>query len=228
MVESARVCQCVSGGAVMKLTNTVTNITKNNKGFSLLEVLVGVSIIGIISAIAVPTYVDYRNNAAKVASDTSAGNIAKAYKNCRVLNTACNNLGDLSMSCPSGATCAAGRAAGAFCAHIHKGDAGKDDFKVCVSITNAGNETRTYGGVLLNYNICHEACSETDTTKGGWAGTRAVSGAKRCDASSVVADCGASGVAGSCSSTATATKTYSCAAISANAGDCNITAGTCS
>ena len=46
------------------------NCIKSNKGFSLVEILVAVSIIGIISAIAIPAFQDYRANASKVAGDT--------------------------------------------------------------------------------------------------------------------------------------------------------------
>ena len=78
----------------MKLANTVTNITKNNKGFSLLEVLVGVSIIGIISAIAVPTYQSYQQTAAVTAAQTTLANVAKAFNNCIVLDAfaSCSDL----------------------------------------------------------------------------------------------------------------------------------------
>ena len=36
------------------------NCLKNNKGLSLVEILVAVSIIGIISAIAIPQFANYR------------------------------------------------------------------------------------------------------------------------------------------------------------------------
>ena len=64
-------------------------VLKNNKGFSLLEVLVGVSIIGIISAIAVPTFTDYRENAALTAGNTSLLNVQKAYNLCIAKNLHC-------------------------------------------------------------------------------------------------------------------------------------------
>ncbi len=63
MVKPARVCQCLSGGAIMKLTNRITNITKNNKGMSLLEILVTLGIISIVAAVAIPTYTNYTTKA---------------------------------------------------------------------------------------------------------------------------------------------------------------------
>ncbi len=216
MVKPARVCQCLSGGAVMKLTNTVTNITKNNKGFSLLEVLVGVSIIGIISAIAVPTYVDYRNNAAKVASDTSAGNIAKAYKNCRVLNTSCTNLSDLKISCPAGAICLAGSGTSGFCAHIHKGDAGKNDFKVCIQVDSSNTEIRTYGGALLPNKVCQVTCTSGSGTATTPQGT--------VDCTSDASICTIANNGATCSGT----KSNPTCVTKSNAGQCDTSSGVCS
>ena len=132
-------------------------ILKSKRGFSLIEVLVAVAIIGIISAIAVPQFVAQRENAARVAADTSATNIVKAFRQCRVLKPfgSCNTLGLIDMTCPSGATCGDEDANPKFCAHIKNGDSVNPDFAVCVSV-NGSSESRTYGGSLLqNNNICH-------------------------------------------------------------------------
>ena len=64
------------------------------------EVLIGVTIIGIISAIAIPQFTDYKNQAAKVASDTSASNIGRAFTNCLALKdfSRCNTLALIGIS----------------------------------------------------------------------------------------------------------------------------------
>ena len=203
----------------------------SNRGFSLIEVLVAVSIIGVISAIAIPQFTDQRKNAARVATQTSAGNIAKAFKNCVVLGTFadCDTLGELKITCPVGATCDSGGATPNFCAHIHKGKAADgNDFNVCVSVNNStGAEIQVWGGTLLkDDSICY--LTETDSTetptpscKKRNAGNRFVDKYKKC--TTAAADCPANVSAG----TGVCGKTYTCDVPSASAGSCIKATGFC-
>ena len=145
-------------------------ILKSKRGFSLVEVLVAVAIIGIISAIAVPQFTANRNTAARVAGDTSISNILKAFNNCLVLNSfaQCNSLGALKVNCPD---CQSVSPTGTriFCAHISKGGTATTDpdFAACVSINASGNNhviTRSYGGTLLTGGVCQvEKIASTDS-----------------------------------------------------------------
>ena len=55
------------------------NILRNNRGFTLLEILVTVGIVGVLSAIAVPAYNQYKSNANETAVKIDVGNSQKAY-----------------------------------------------------------------------------------------------------------------------------------------------------
>ena len=63
-------------------------ILKNNKGFSLMELLIVVSIMGVISAIAIPAYDKYRTNANKNGAEAEAKTIWRAINTCLANGTA--------------------------------------------------------------------------------------------------------------------------------------------
>ena len=209
------------------LCNQRMKALKSKKGFSLLEVLIAVAIIGIISAIAIPQFADQRKNAAQVASDTSASNIAKAFQNCVVLNTfgSCDSLAKLKVTCPAGSICTSGGNSPTFCADLKRGTAGQDDFNVCVSVNaNTGTINRTYGGALIGEAVCHTTATDSNPTSANCVsavGTVNVTSTKcpngNSDCSSLAVTPG-SGVCG---------KTVSCK-IPTTAGTCDNSGGTCS
>ena len=124
------------------------NVLKNNKGFSLLEVLVGVSIIGIISAIAVPTFQNYQRKARIAAGQSSLKNLVKGHVNCLVLSdyASCDgmdgnnsDLAEIDITCPE---CTVKSTATHFCAEYKV-----DDFSGCISKAIANTTAQmTLGG----------------------------------------------------------------------------------
>ena len=158
-------------------------IMKNNKGFSLLEVLVGVTIIGIISAIAVPRFKNYRDTAALTAAESTGKNVAKAYNLCAATSSACASMEDLNISCdtcetpvnPSGGT--------DFCVPMKQTISGSE-FRSCVSVNKSnGKVTQTYGG---EFKFCHKKCKLATATGCTQVGDEVVTAVKKCDK---VADC---------------------------------------
>lgn len=74
--------------------------TKQNSGFTLLELLVTISVIGILTAIAIPQYQQYRQRGFDTRASSDLRNVAlaeeayfldwEAYYSC--LNSTCTNL----------------------------------------------------------------------------------------------------------------------------------------
>ena len=55
------------------------NIFKDKRGFTLLEILVTVGIVGVLSAVAVPAYNQYKKGTIETAVESDVGNFQKAY-----------------------------------------------------------------------------------------------------------------------------------------------------
>ena len=164
----------------------------NNKGFSLIEILVAVSIIGIISAIAIPGFQNYRKDAAKVAGDTSVSNIAASFTNCTVLKefSDCNTIGKLGVTCSD---CTEHNTNDKMCIQLSK-TIGGDDFKACFSVdsTKTPHEIkRTVGGSLLGKEVCH---TKTYVGANSAFGAESSNGTD-CTQTNAVTKCGASATA---------------------------------
>ncbi len=126
---------------------------KNNKGFSLLEVMVTVGIIGILVSVAVPAYNDYRDTAAKSSLSASLSSIEKAYNACMLVGSGtCNTKDAIGLggcgACSDPRTPTSANSVSEdpeFCMEVTQ-QFGSSQYKGCVSIdVQSGNGAKTIG-----------------------------------------------------------------------------------
>ena len=117
-------------------------ILRNNRGFSLVEVMVSLGIMAVIGAIAVPQFTKYRRTAAYTAKGQSLKNIARAANVCIAANgyKGCDTMSKIGMSELTGGESSDQK--DALCTDTEETIAG-EVFKACISISASGSTSTT-------------------------------------------------------------------------------------
>ena len=197
------------------------------KGFSLIELLVVISIIGVLAAVAIPAYQRYQATAARNALTNSLNNIGKAHIACGVLESfaTCATLPGINVACADCDMVSSTRTTYPWCV-----SATNDDAEACLSIsmrTSPANIVSNWEAPLCS------GLTENWTCSG--AGTGAITGgATTCSSRGCSAPTGGQ-VTVCAGASANDTKDPACTGGTGTPGrgnnfngQCDTTAGTCS
>ena len=141
----------------------------DKRGFSLIELLIVIGILGVLAAVAIPAYNKYKTTATRSALTTLMRDISGNQRSCMLLSldpsgelTGCFALSDLGVSCDDCGTPMADNSDKdyPFCV-----DAQSGDNQVCLSISSATESP----SILNNWEgpICAESHQTADCSGGG-------------------------------------------------------------
>jgi len=138
------------------LHSPVKRKSGKKKGFSLIELLVVVTIIGVLAAVAIPVYNNYRRNAAQSAILSSLNTVGKAFAACLTLNQwgDCDSIGEMQVSCPGCMNDSSDTGMSSFCTNVSN-EVGGTTYTGCL---------QTGGGVPLVIGNWPIPCNGVETT----------------------------------------------------------------
>ena len=138
------------------------NCLKNNRGLSLIEIMVALSILAVVGAIAVPQFTNYRKSAAYSALEQSTTNTQRAFQLCRATKafTECNTLSLINMPGLDAAATESPNGNTSWCTDAEQ-DISGDPVKACIQFNSDGTirETVSKKYCFKNKTVVGQTCT---------------------------------------------------------------------